>query len=322
MTAKPPTGVRQARRRPAPTEPESVQFYTYTVLSLMQSLMADHVPQSAKDALDRTIVIHPGSRWLRLGLASQVAPVSVPNVIARKRLPGYKRAAAEPAASSHDESSSRVGKSRATSDEASAPAQPDAPGPPTAPTDTEMKEEDGGWDSDDPNADPDSLTAADSDPLTAKITSLRGDLRARMRVYKLRGQGNGNSQAATYNASVKPEPMGEDFEGDFEWTTGEAEVWTGLHVSKPRQSCVLVGVLTAFVHITQALRIPDPDSANYELRWPFLRGDLNATGYASRQELLGDVSRIITDALQEELDITEEELKVSLLERAKGTFVR
>ncbi|GAA5971070.1 hypothetical protein JCM8115_006137 [Rhodotorula mucilaginosa] len=265
LTAKPPTGVRQARRRPAPTEPEA----------------------SAKDALDRTIVIHPGSRWLRLGLASQVAPVSVPNVIARKRLPGYKRVAAEPAASSHDEPSSRAGKSRATSDEASAPAQPDAPGPSAAPRDTEMKDEDGGWDSDDPNADPDALAAADSDPLTAKITSLRGDLRARMRVYKLRGQGNGNSQAATYNAAVKPEPMGEDFEGDFEWTTGEAEVWTGLH----------------------ALRIPDPDSANYELRWPFLRGDLNATGYASRQELLGDVSRIITDALQEELDIAEEELK-------------
>ena len=65
------------------------------------------------------------------------------------------------------------------------------------------------------------------------------------------------------------------------------------------------------------MRIPDPDSANYELWWPFLRGDLNATGYVSRQELLGDVSRIITDALQEELDIAEEELKVSLPKREK-----
>lgn len=213
----------------------------------MRSLTADHCPQSAKDALDQTIVIHPGSRWLRLGLASQVAPVSVPNVIARKRLPGYKRAAAEPAAPTHDEPSSRVGKSRATSDEASTPARPDVPGPSAAPTDTEVKDEDGSWDSDDPNADPDSLTAADSDPLTAKITSLRGDLRARMRVYKLRGQGNGNSQAATYNATVKPEPMGEDFEGDFEWTTGEAEVWTGLHVSTPRQTRALVPNLITFV---------------------------------------------------------------------------
>lgn len=30
-------------------------------------------------------MIHPGSRWLRIGRASDVAPVTVPNVIARRR---------------------------------------------------------------------------------------------------------------------------------------------------------------------------------------------------------------------------------------------
>lgn len=30
------------------------------------------------------IVIHPGSRWLRIGKASDVNPVAVPNVIARR----------------------------------------------------------------------------------------------------------------------------------------------------------------------------------------------------------------------------------------------
>lgn len=30
------------------------------------------------------VVIHPGSRWLRIGRASDVTPVSIPNVIARK----------------------------------------------------------------------------------------------------------------------------------------------------------------------------------------------------------------------------------------------
>lgn len=80
------------------------------------------------------------------------------------------------------------------------------------------------------NDDSDNKAGGDVDPLTAKITSLRGDLRARMRVYKLRGQGNGNSQAANFNATVQPEAMGEDFEGDFDWTTGEADVWTGIDV--------------------------------------------------------------------------------------------
>ena len=32
-----------------------------------------------------TIVIHPGSRWLRIGRASDILPVSVPNVIARRK---------------------------------------------------------------------------------------------------------------------------------------------------------------------------------------------------------------------------------------------
>lgn len=52
-----------------------------------------------------------------------------------------------------------------------------------------------------------------------------------MRAYKLRGQGNGNTQASTYNATVQAESMGRDFEGDHEWTTGEEEVWVGNKVS-------------------------------------------------------------------------------------------
>ncbi|GAA5987184.1 hypothetical protein JCM10908_001851 [Rhodotorula pacifica] len=262
LTAKPPSGVRQARRRPAQSEDDA----------------------SPKDALDRTIVIHPGSRWLRLGLASQVAPVSVPNVIARKRPAGHQRAAE---LVPRPTPNNAINNSAAPSPTAPVPNSNGVHDPLRQQSNAETKDDEADWDSDDPGADPDAGSLADSDPLTAKITSLRGDLRARMRVYKLRGQGNGNSQAATFNASVNPEPMGEDFEGDFDWTTGEAEVWTGVN----------------------ALRIPDPEGSNYELRWPFVRGDFDASGYASREELLGDVSKIIVNALQEELDIAEEELQ-------------
>jgi actin-related protein 8 len=31
-----------------------------------------------------TVVIHPGSRWLRIGRASDILPISIPNVIARR----------------------------------------------------------------------------------------------------------------------------------------------------------------------------------------------------------------------------------------------
>lgn len=35
----------------------------------------------------QVIVIHPGSRWLNIGKASEVTPFSIPNVIARKHEP-------------------------------------------------------------------------------------------------------------------------------------------------------------------------------------------------------------------------------------------
>jgi actin-related protein 8 len=61
----------------------------------------------------------------------------------------------------------------------------------------------------------------------------------------------------------------------------------------------------------QALRIPDPAASGYELRWPFLRGNFNTQGYTTPQELLGDVETIYTTAIQEELGIEPEDLKVS-----------
>ncbi|KAG8718045.1 actin-like protein arp8 [Ceratobasidium sp. 394] len=33
----------------------------------------------------KTVVIHPGSRWLKMGMANDVFPISIPNVIARKQ---------------------------------------------------------------------------------------------------------------------------------------------------------------------------------------------------------------------------------------------
>ncbi|BGP49325.1 Actin-like protein arp8 [Rhodotorula kratochvilovae] len=276
LSAAPEGGVRPARARPE-----------------------EDPALATADPLSRTLVIHPGSRWLRVGLASSLAPVAVPNVIARKMrgaVPGLSNV-----------------KGKARADEgvppppaapAAAPAAPPAlagaalpPLPPAAADgDTAMRaadedEDDEGWDSSSSSSSRKRRTsaaaAAPADPLTAKIQSIRGDLRARMRAYKLRGQGNGNSQAANYNATVVAQAMEEDFEGDIEWTTGEGEVWVG----------------------NKAVRIPDADAAGYEMRWPFQRGGFNTAPYRSPQELLGDVQAIYTGVLRDELDIAQEEFK-------------
>ncbi|BGP25622.1 actin-related protein 8 [Rhodotorula toruloides] len=269
-------------------------------------------PSSSSDPLSRTLVIHPGSRWLRIGRANNLTPVAVPNVIARKTTRAIptpadvkgkgKAIEADGAGRAIAPNGSTANGSTATSAAPAAPALPAGGALPPlpgaaqpAPTeDTPMRDGDGDDDADSWASGSESgggtskpRLSEPTDPLSAKISSIRADLRARMRAYKLRGQGNGNSQAATYNESVRPQEMEEDFEGDIEWTTGEAPVWVG----------------------NKAVRIPDPAASGYELRWPFLRGNFNTQGYTTPQELLSDVETIYTTAIREELGIEPEDLK-------------
>ncbi|GAA6008824.1 uncharacterized protein JCM10292_004683, partial [Rhodotorula paludigena] len=273
---------------------------------------------AAPDPLAHTLVIHPGSRWLRIGRASDLAPVAVPNVIARKTgAPvavddGGKGKGREVEVPVQSANGAVVGAEQSQQrEQEEKEATPPLAGAALPPLPSENNNGGSGGDvsmaeaDDDADADAqdwDSSSEADAsgggaarkpraagatDPLSAKIASLRGDLRARMRAYKLRGQGNGNSQAATYNESVRPQDMEEDFEGDVEWTTGESEVWVG----------------------NKAVRIPDAAVSGYSLRWPFSRGGFNTQPYrSSPQELLGDVQAIYTHTLRDELGIEAEDI--------------
>ncbi|GAA5984551.1 hypothetical protein JCM11641_006546 [Rhodosporidiobolus odoratus] len=295
---------------------------------------------SPPDPQSRTIIIHPGSRFLRIGLASSLAPVAVPNVIARKlrnfvpgkgkqredriaptALPGataldgiaaptvkpeevVAQAQAEPSGStstappvpapSFGNLPALPGFSGAAAP--AAPGQGDVPmssSPPSSspvkpPHDSDAEDHDAeDHDAEDGSSTPRPPRTVDSDPFTAKISSLRADLRARMRIYKLRGQGNGNSQAAAFNQTVVPQTMEVGFEGDVDWTIGQADCYVG----------------------NKAVRIPDAEASGYQLRRPYDRGGFNTLGYSSQQELLGDIEAILVGALEEELGIKREELK-------------
>ena len=161
------------------------------------------------DPRTRTIVIHPGSRWLRIVRASDAFPLAIPNVIAKYE-PTKARQAAEAQRQYSSSYAKRPAKLKMTV-QASSSGQPAAPIQSNAAGDDE--------DEDDNEDVADEATGDDEgDTLAAKIASLRGDLRARMRIFKLRGQGNGNAQAATYNAEVGPETIPEYApDGDNEW---------------------------------------------------------------------------------------------------------
>lgn len=176
-------------------------------------------PDLAIDPMSRTIIIHPGSRTLRIGRASDAFPISVPNVIARRPL-NYVP-------------SKDKGKRRAEPVPAPAPFVPPSPPVIVRAQDSTMKnpDDDEDSDADEPVADP----SIPLDPLTAKINSIRGDLKTRMRVFKLRGQGNGNAQAIAYNSQVVPEKTADyNDPNEVDWTDvdspGAKEFYVGMKV--------------------------------------------------------------------------------------------
>ncbi|KAF8268785.1 actin-related protein [Lactarius quietus] len=113
------------------------------------------------------IVIHPGSRYLRVGRASDVTPLTVPNVIARKTInapePSFFKGISRP----------RNGRTR----------------PPPPP----------------PNGDEYAVARASDDPFDEKIEVIQVSLRDRMRFYKLRMTPDAAIKAAAFNEQLKPE---------------------------------------------------------------------------------------------------------------------
>ncbi|KAI0064006.1 actin-like ATPase domain-containing protein [Artomyces pyxidatus] len=121
----------------------------------------------------QVIVIHPGSRFLRIGRASDMTPASIPNVIARKTQP--------PAPSPiFVESITRPRKSR----------------PKPVPSSSEEDEQ--------------ATPAPSDDPFDDKISVIQVSLRDRMRFYKLYVTPGASTKATSFNEQFKPEIIAEE----------------------------------------------------------------------------------------------------------------
>ncbi|KAI6094362.1 hypothetical protein EDD16DRAFT_1686093 [Pisolithus croceorrhizus] len=172
-----------------------------------QKLPAEDVPAPSPDQRrgSHVIVIHPGSRWLRIGKASEVTPVSLPNVIARK----HKLPIPEPTFVEG------IMRPRSRTTPPSSTPQP-------------------------PSGDEYAVAPASDDPFEEKLASITVSLRERMRFYKLRVTQNATSIASTFNEQFRPEiiPEANDpfrvewiHEPDKEYLIGEQV----LRISDPRK---------------------------------------------------------------------------------------
>ncbi|KZT69246.1 actin-like ATPase domain-containing protein [Daedalea quercina L-15889] len=121
----------------------------------------------------KVIVIHPGSRFLRIGRASDVTPVTVPNVIARKHKPPVPELRYVEGISRPRNDSIRTASVTApTGDEYAVPLNSD-------------------------------------DPFDMKVAAITISLRDRMRFYKLRVTPNAANIASTFNEQFVPEKIPE-----------------------------------------------------------------------------------------------------------------
>lgn len=181
------------------------------------------IPQSAEDSIDplaKTIVVHPGSRFLRIGRASDAYPVRVPNLVARKsRGSGVHAPQSCPLAAP-----------------TMTPFGVHPADPPTVPARAGA-----GDDSDEESANT-TQQSQPTDPLSMKIASVRTDFKVRMRAFNLRGQGSANDQARAYNETVEPERL-ETFNdpGEIDWTDSSTDAGKDVLVGeKVLRGCVIL----------------------------------------------------------------------------------
>jgi actin-related protein 8 len=208
-------------------------FSAHKILLLTANSPTQEQTDVVLDPLAKTIVIHPGSTWLRIGRASDAFPLAIPNLIARKSRSFVPSAASK--GKQREEPVAPVANPLASTFGNLPPLPTDGDG------DHAMTvagdEEDDEDEEEEPPVDP----AVPVDPLSAKISSIRGDLRARMRAFKLRGQGNGNSQASAFNATVVPDATADyNDPGEIEWTEAEGpnakNVYVGMKVRRRSRS--------------------------------------------------------------------------------------
>ncbi|KAI5123511.1 hypothetical protein M0805_006671 [Coniferiporia weirii] len=132
--------------------------------------LAPGVPEGRRGG--KVLVVHPGSRWLRIGRAADVVPVTIPHVLARRvrtppaAPPVFRRNISRPRA-------------RGVVSE---------PGPADARKDDEY-----------------AVTVTSDDPVEAKIGAITTSLRDRMRFYKLRVVPNASRVATMFNEQMKGE---------------------------------------------------------------------------------------------------------------------
>ncbi|KAF5362071.1 hypothetical protein D9756_002285 [Leucocoprinus leucothites] len=214
-----------------------------------------HVQQEPQRRGSHVLVVHPGSRFLRIGKASDVVPLSIPCVVARKcRTQAPKVTRIRNVA---------CPRSQMTEDEV------------VRQKEQESTEED---------------KADNKDPFDSKLAGMTGSLKERMRFFKLRTTPNAHAISTTFNKQFQPEIISEQNDPfQIEW------------IDHTSTEDMLIG--------DTALRIGDPESAGYVVRYPIYNRNFNLRDYPSVRAVLNDLEALIRRGLEEKCELKEQDYK-------------
>ncbi|KAF9277357.1 actin-like protein arp8 [Mortierella alpina] len=230
---------------------------------------------TTSNAGKKIIVIHPGSRVLRIGRASDAYPVVTPHCIARRM---------KPVAPSGSSAKGRDTSSMATGGAVSSVATDAAAGAEASEQQTavgSMAEDDGAMEIDGEET----QNMDESDAVNDRyLKEIEYDLKLRMKAAKRRPVPNAKTQVRSFNTSTRPEKILDHNDPyKVEWTDPAAE--------------------GEFIIGQKALNLPTGAHHTFKLFWPIVGGKFNEQDYATPRVVVSDLETIWTKVIQEDLNI-------------------
>ncbi|KAF9973378.1 actin-like protein arp8 [Actinomortierella ambigua] len=243
------------------------------------------------------IVIHPGSRNLRIGRASDAYPIDLPHVIARRIYPVAKEEEKK--------------KKDTTTTAATAVGQ-----------EKEGREDDSAMDVDKEEEEDKDRIASDADAALDEededidnfiqnpyLEAIEYDLRSRMKAAKRRPVPNAKSQVRSFNASTRPEEIKDHNDPHkVEWTDPEVEDEKYFIGQKALNLPPSWLKMKKTEEGSQGSEHKRQRPFYYEQFWPIIGGKLNDRDYDSLRVVMADLERIWTRVIQDDLKIEPRKL--------------
>ncbi|KAJ1975657.1 actin-like protein arp8 [Dimargaris verticillata] len=224
----------------------------------------------------QTLIIHPGSRYLRIGKAQDIYPKAVPHVIARL-----------------------TATLNVTTD--------------TTPQTGDVMEVDGpaenGTSSSTPHTVKDSAESEEAQNAVDAVWDMMDEeLRQRLKDAKRRPVSNADYLVTSFNRKARPETISDHNDPyRVEWTdtTGRPDHFVGIHAL--RIPTIRSTAVQPSAPHDSSDTLTAAGAKDYALRWPIQHGEFNTLDYSSLNAVLGDLATIWTESIETELQIPRQE---------------